>query len=83
MIGYLERLILLTLLLLDQYPAMALIVTAKSVIRIPSLRRPDGDEAGDRPGERITAEYFLIGTLGSIAVALFAGLLARWGLELL
>ena len=80
-IGYLERLILLTLFLLEQYAAIGLIITAKSVIRIPSIRPAGAGEgiatAEARAGEKITGEYFLIGTLASIAVALFAGLLAR------
>ena len=91
-IGHLERLILLTLFLLDQYAAIGLIITAKSVIRIPSIRPPGGADASTAgtgraqaagstwAHEKITAEYFLIGTLASIAVALFAGLLARWTL---
>jgi hypothetical protein len=93
-IGYLERLILLTLLLLGEYAAMAVIVAAKSLIRIPSIAPPGaggyaaGREASEpgAPGdrvERVTTEYFLIGTLGSIAVALFAGIAARWVLALI
>jgi hypothetical protein len=99
-IGYLERLILVTLLLLGQYAAMAVIVAAKSLIRIPSVGAPaegapaeaglsEGDDRGTGRrgnrrargrGERITTEYFLIGTLGSIAVAIAIGLAARWAL---
>ncbi len=95
-IGYLERLILLTLLLLGEYAAMAVIVAAKSLIRIPSIASPGAAGAdaetketprpapASREGvERITTEYFLIGTLGSIAVALFTGIAARWMLSLL
>lgn len=95
-IGYLERLILLTLLLLGQYAAMAVIVAAKSLIRIPSIASPAGagNASGSRESgqsrstpaervERITTEYFLIGTLGSIAVALFTGVATRWVLSLL
>lgn len=172
-IGYLERLILLTLLLIGEYAAMAVIVAAKSLVRIPSLSREGGASEGDEVGEeawepggavrlwtddddeevsyftgapataedaparaegegespegdvaaagrtggagpageeapgdeatgedasgdgesgdgepggvggRITTEYFLIGTLGSIAVALAAAMVARWALRFL
>jgi hypothetical protein len=94
-IGYLERLILVTLLLLGEYAAMAVIVAAKSLIRIPSIAPPGSHPVADERAlvgeeretghgrvERITTEYFLIGTLGSIAVALLAGLLARLALNL-
>lgn len=92
-IGYLERLILLTLLLVGEFAAMAAIVAAKALIRIPSIGRGDASEkeAAGAPSsrgrargiERITTEHFLIGTLGSISVALLVGLLARRVLQLL
>jgi hypothetical protein len=66
-IGSLERAIALTLVLLGQYAALGLIVAAKSVARFKALE------------DREFAEYFLIGTLASLLLALAGGL----GLEAL
>jgi hypothetical protein len=66
-IGSLERAIALTLVLLGQFGALALIVAAKSVARFKALE------------DREFAEYFLIGTLASLLLALAGGL----GLEAL
>lgn len=64
-IGILERLILLTLILLDQWGALGLILTAKSVARFKELE------------DRRFSEYYLIGTLSSSLVAIATGLLVR------
>jgi hypothetical protein len=61
-IGSLERAIALTLVLLGQYGALGLIVAAKSVARFKALE------------DREFAEYFLIGTLASLLLALVGGL---------
>ncbi len=61
-IGALERAITLTLVLLGQYGALGLIVAAKSVARFKALE------------DREFAEYFLIGTLASLLLALAGGL---------
>src|SRR5467141_3173175 len=61
-IGALERAIALTLVLLGQYGALGLIVAAKSVARFKALE------------DREFAEYFLIGTLASLLLALAGGL---------
>lgn len=61
-IGSLERAIALTLVLLGQYGALGLIVAAKSVARFKALE------------DREFAEYFLIGTLASLLLALAGGL---------
>jgi len=66
-IGSLERAIALTLVLLGQFGALGLIVAAKSVARFKA------------PEDREFAEYFLIGTLASLLLALAGGL----GLEAL
>lgn len=60
-IGILERAIALTLVLLGQYGALGLVVAAKALARFRGLE------------ERDFAEYFLIGTLASLLVALGAG----------
>jgi len=61
-IGSLERAIALTLVLLGQYGALGLLVAAKSVARFKALE------------DREFAEYFLIGTLASLLLALAGGL---------
>lgn len=64
-IGVLERAIALTLVLLGQYGALGLVVAAKSLARFKALENRD------------FAEYFLIGTLASLLLALFGGLAIR------
>ena len=61
-IGTLERALALTLVLLGQYGALGLIVAAKSLARFKAL------------DDRDFAEYFLIGTLASLLLALAGGL---------
>lgn len=56
-IGGLERLIVLALGLAGQWQAVALVVAAKSIARFEELKR------------RPFAEYFLVGTLASVLVA--------------
>ncbi len=62
-IGNLERFLILTLVLLEQYTAIAFVLTAKSVARFGELDK------------RKFAEYYLIGTLTSTLVAIIVGLL--------
>lgn len=66
-IGVLERALALTLVLLGQFGALGLIVAAKSLARLKALE------------DRDFAEYFLIGTLASLLLALLVGV----GLKLL
>lgn len=61
-IGWLERFLVLTAVLIESATAVGLIVAAKSIFRFPELK--------GRP----FAEYFLIGTLLSITVAVIGGL---------
>lgn len=67
-IGVLERAIALTLVLLNQYGALGLIVAAKSIARFKAME------------DREFAEYFLIGTLASLLLALAAGVGVRLAL---
>lgn len=60
-IGYLERFLVVTALLLQSPATVGLILTAKSIARYPEFKK-----------ERF-AEYFLIGTLLSISLAIVAG----------
>lgn len=64
-IGVLERALTLTLVLLGQYGALGLVVAAKSIARFKALENRD------------FAEYFLIGTLASVLLAVLGGLAMR------
>jgi hypothetical protein len=64
-IGVLERIITLTFVLTGNYSAVAFALTAKSIARFKEL------------DDRNFAEYYLLGTSTSVAVALVAGTLVR------
>jgi len=64
-IGNLERALLLAIIAEGSYPAIAFLIAAKGLIRSKELENRD------------FAEYFLVGTLASIAVALAAGIVIR------
>lgn len=64
-IGNLERILLLAIVTEGSYSALAFLMAAKSLIRSRDLENRDW------------AEYFLLGTLASIAVSLAGGLLIR------
>ncbi|WP_342304911.1 DUF3307 domain-containing protein [Methanolobus sp. ZRKC5] len=66
-IGRLERFLLLTFVLLDQYQAIGLLVAAKSIFRFTTDRK--------------VSEYILIGTLLSFAIAVFVGIITKWLLD--
>ncbi|WP_407426746.1 DUF3307 domain-containing protein [Arcticibacter sp.] len=65
-IGILERLIIFVLVVFDQYAAIALLTTAKSILRFSESKNAQ---------ER--SEYVLIGTLISITFALVTGLIIK------
>ena len=62
-IGWLERFLILTSLLLQSPATVGLIITAKSIARYPEFK------------SKRFAEYFLIGTLLSISIGVVAGLI--------
>lgn len=64
-IGWLERALVLTLVLMGQYTAIGLALTAKSIARYKELE------------DRRFAEYYLIGTLASILFAIVVGIAAK------
>lgn len=64
-IGVLERALALTLVLLDQYGALGLVIAAKALARFKAME------------DRDFAEYFLVGTLASLLLALLAGVGVR------
>lgn len=65
-IGSLERWIAFVLVLTGQYTALAFVLAAKSIARYKKINE-----------EEKFGEYFLIGTLTSIGIALFFGLIVR------
>lgn len=67
-IGVLERILVVTFVLFDQYQAIGFLIAAKSILRF-------SDKSGDNP--RKQTEYVLIGTLVSFTIALFIGLLIK------
>ena len=67
-IGVLERIFTLTFVLTGQYTAIALIFTAKSIARFEELK------------DRRFSEYYLIGTLSSILIAMMVGIGVRYAL---
>jgi hypothetical protein len=64
-IGILERVILLTLVILGQWGALGFVIAAKSIARFKDLDQRD------------FSERYLIGTLASVAVAIGSGLAVR------
>lgn len=61
-IGYLERFLILTFIILNQFSAIGLLLAAKSILRV-----------GDKHSRKET-EYILIGTLASFAIAIVIGI---------
>lgn len=69
-IGYFERILVLTFVLLSAYSALGLLIAAKSILRI----------GVDNKSGRKQAEYILIGTLMSWALAILVGVMIRYAL---
>jgi hypothetical protein len=63
-IGILERLVTFVLVVSGALPAIGFVIAAKAAARFPLFK------------EKAFAEYFLIGTLSSVGLALLFGLLA-------
>lgn len=66
-IGILERIIIFTLVIVNQYTAIGFLVAAKSILRI----KGDGNE-----GE-LKTEYIIVGTFLSFGIAIIVGELAK------
>ena len=64
-IGVLERLLIVTFVLVGAESAIGLVVAAKTIARFRLL------------DDRDFAEYYLLGTLGSVTVAILTGLVAK------
>jgi len=69
-IGFLERAIILTFVLLEEYTAIGIVLTAKSIARFEELKN------------REFAEYYLIGTLASFLFSIFTGIVTKFFLTL-
>jgi hypothetical protein len=63
-IGIIERIVIFILVIQNQYEAIGLLITAKTIIRFSENNRPEEK-----------TEYLLIGTLISLCLALLTGLL--------
>lgn len=87
LIGAVERLIVAGLTAAGQPAAAALVVAAKAIVRFPELsstarrseleRPPEGVELDPLARVDAVTEYFLLGSLTSLGVALLAGWLVR------
>ena len=64
-IGIIERVLVLSFVLVSQYTAITIVFAAKSIARFNELK------------DRKTAEYYLIGTLVSITFATIIGIIIR------
>ena len=68
-IGYLERLLILTFVLLNQFAAIGFLIAAKSIFRFGDLTKSE---------DKKLTEYVLLGTLTSVVITIATGLLAKW-----
>ncbi|MDW6005439.1 DUF3307 domain-containing protein [Vibrio mangrovi] len=71
LIGYLERVLILTFTLVGSYAAVGFVLTAKSIFRFGELNKSD---------DRSMTEYVLIGSLVSVVIAILVGTLVSLGL---
>ncbi len=83
-IGILERLLILTMVFINQFSAIGFLVAAKSILRVTD--KPDKlspDPTMGRPfSSRKHTEYILIGTFLSVGIAIFTGLAINKLLEI-
>lgn len=69
LIGYIERWLIVSFVLLDEFMGVGFLLAAKSIFRFGDLRQPH---------EQRLTEYMLLGTLLSFSVALALAALARY-----
>jgi hypothetical protein len=72
-IGRLERVLILTFVLLKQFEAIGFLIAAKSIFRFSEIKDPE---------HRKEAEYILIGTMLSFTLAIILGVFVSWVLGL-
>ena len=65
-IGIIERMIVLTFVMMGQFSAISLLIAAKGIIRFNEKDRPE-----------VKTEYLVIGTLMSIGVAIITGVIVK------
>ncbi|MDO6566104.1 DUF3307 domain-containing protein [Alteromonas sp. 1_MG-2023] len=68
-IGYLERLLILTFVLINQFAAIGFLLAAKSIFRFGDLSKSE---------DKKLTEYVLLGTLTSVVITIGVGLTTRW-----
>ena len=66
-IGILERILILTFVLLNQFTGIGFLIAAKSILRFGDIKNPDN---------RKEAEFILLGTMVSFIIAIFTGIVA-------
>lgn len=69
LIGYLERALILTFILINQFAAIGFLLAAKSIMRFGSASNSN---------HRKLTEYVIVGTMLSFTVAIFLGLAVKW-----
>ncbi len=67
-IGMIERILILTFVLINQFTGIGFLIAAKSVLRFGDIKNPDN---------RKEAEYILLGTMISFIIAIFTGIIAQ------
>ncbi len=67
-IGIIERVLILTFIILNQFGAIGFLIAAKSIFRFGEIKSSD---------EQKRVEYILIGTLISFSIAIFIGIVLR------
>ena len=71
-IGRLERVLILTFVLLNRYEAIGFLIAAKSIFRFEEIKTSKN---------RKEVEYILIETMLSFVIAIFIGILTTWVLQ--
>lgn len=71
-VGSLERFLTLTCVLVGEYTPIAGIVIAKAILRYGEISQPHF---------RKRADYFILGTIGSVGLAIAVGACANWALR--
>ncbi len=71
-IGRLERILILTFVLLNRYEAIGFLIAAKSIFRFSEIKSSN---------HRKEAEYILVGTMLSFVTAILIGILTTWLLK--
>lgn len=68
-IGMIERILILTFVLIHQFTGIGFLIAAKSILRFGDIRNPEN---------RKDAEYILLGTMISFIIAIFTGIAVQY-----